>query len=507
MDISGPHSVAATLALRVAPQALLESWKIGQQLQALVISTRDSGQTTLTIGGVPFSAQSPLPLQPGQQLQLEVTQLARLAELALLNARGQQQPVRISLPALGHLLPQWRPGVILDALAIGRGAQNALLLDIAGQRLLAQSTGALTPGQVLKLEIIDPGKIAALRILNPTSTTDTERVSQAWRAALPQQGSLAPLLANLAALVQPVMTRGTAAANPLQQSLPQPIVDIIRGIVTRLPSDQSISSAEGLRQAVAQSGLFTEARLAQLVAQQTPQQAQPGQPLPALPTLPLDFKGGLLGLLVTLLSLTGRTPLPAPASGAVPAPPFPAALPGAAAAAHGHNQNQPARQERPGALLQVLQDFIRQVESGLSRLQVTQLSSTAVEDDSKRQWIIDLPVRHDARIDLFQCRIEQDARGQGRKREPVWNVNLSFDLPGLGPIQTRITLLQGVISTTFWAEQAGTVSVIKDHLQMLQQRLREAGLNIGSLQALQGKNPEPEPAPAAIPQVLLDVKA
>jgi hypothetical protein len=345
-------------------------------------------------------------------------------------------------------------------------------------------------GQTLKLEILNPGTLASLRILN--TGPSPRGVEQALRGLLPRQAPLTPLLANLAAIVHSARP-GSAPATP---PLPAPLLAAVNRLVEALPPAAKVTSADGLKQAVAQSGLFLEARLAQAITQP----ATTGQ---STANLPLDFKGNLLSLLVSLLTLSRLTPGstgPAPEQPTQTAPP---PLP------HLAQQAQPRAQPMLNpqmTLQQAMLELLRTVEGGLARLQLAQLGSSGVEEEGRRHWVVELPVRQDDRLDLFQLHIERDSRQGDTQKPPLWSVNLAFDLSSLGPIQARITLAGKAISTTFWAEQADTAELINTHLASLHQRMREVGLNVGNLSAHQGQAPAPSTDEARL-RGLVDVQA
>jgi hypothetical protein len=294
-------------------------------------------------------------------------------------------------------------------------------------------------------------------------------------------GNLALIAKSNSANILPTTT--SSLTQTIAPPLPQPLVELVRTVVDRLPRRENITTGDSLKQAVAHSGLFMEAKLAQALQ----------QPVTATTTPPIDFKGGLLSLLLTLLNFTkgaAQTPPPqahVPAQQTQPTPP--------------HAQVTLNQQMN---LQQALGELLRNVESGLARLQLSQLVSSAPEDDGKRSWVMELPLRNGEQIDLIQLRIEKDQGREKSKKAAMWTVTLALSLNGLGPVQARVTLVDKTVSTHFWAEHAQTTEFIHQHLSILQTRYREVGLNVGALNAHHGKAPEPVSPDANLPHILLD---
>lgn len=509
MDISALQNTLKLDLLARSPQAVVDAWKVGQLVTATAVTTPSKGQVAITIGGALISAQlpaqTPFGLTPGQPLQLEVSRLAELTVLRLITQTANAgrpeaaAPITLSLLPQPGLIRQLTPGQQLMArLQIPLEQQpTRAILEWAGNRVAVQLSQALptTLTQPLRLEVLQPGAIAALKILTP-ATTASDSIPQALRAILPRQAPLPPLLANLALIAgdgrYSVLPNGPRSA----PALPPAVVELSRAIVERLPQPTTLGTADGVRQAVAQSGLFLEARLAQALQPSTQQQNL--APLAAA-AIPIDFKGGLLGLLVTLLGLIKSGPA-TPASATPPTPTHHALPPTSAAA--GQATLNPSM-----GLQQALAELLRSVESGVARLQLNQLVSSAPEEEGKRSWVMELPVRGEGHIDLIRLCIDKQPPQQGKKDTDFWTITLSLSPTGLGPVQVRVSLVKGAIHTRFWSENPHTTTFIRDHLPLLKQRYREVGLSIGQLQAHKGKAPGPASADDYLHHSLLDEQA
>jgi len=497
MNITGIQNPINTDLLVRAPQAIVDAWKVGQLVNASAVSDQKNGQATVNINGALLLAQTRFPLRPGQPLQLEVSSLATPAVLKVIANTGIP-PVTISLQSQAGLLGQLRAGQQLDAVLTRPvdAGQTRALLELAGNRINVQLSQALPGGmsQQLKLEVVTPGTIAALKILTTpvARPVDSTSISQALRTTLPRQAPLPPLLGNLALIAKDhAANTSPGIISPTTQTtlqritlLPRPLVEQIRAVVERLPDGSSISTGDGLKQAVARSGLFMEARLAQIL-----QQPATGTTMP-----PIDFKGGLLSLLLILLDFRKSMP-PTPAN----TTPVPNATP------HAQTGTQATLNQQMN-LQQLLTELLRNVGSGLARLQLSQLVSSAPEEDGKRAWVMELPVRNGEHIDVVQLRIEKEKNQRSSKKPAVWTVTLALELHGLGPVQARITLAGKTVSTHFWAEHVSTTKLIGQHLALLQKRYQEVGLTTGALKAHHGTAPEPVSPDANLPHILLDEK-
>lgn len=488
MQINDPQPPLPAVLLSLASRGLSESWKLGQVLQATTVGATQNNQATININGALLLAQTTQTLQPGQMLQLEVTRLAELALLKILDSgpKPQKSPLTLTLPVPATPAARWQAGQIIQALVTEMPRQRETVLTIAGQQVAIKTQLPVQAGQTLKLEVVHPGAPAALRVMN--TVAPVENIGQAMRLTLPQQIPLPNVLANIAAAAE--------ASPKLAPELPQAIVDLARQIMNRLPTPSTAATAEGLRQAVEQSGVFFENKLAHSI--------QSGAPLPPLNT---DLKGGLLSLLSTLFTLLRGQSLPSPATttpAATPQPTIPPPLP--------NMPPQPQARAHPTLTPQLtgqqaMLELLRHVEGGVARVQLSQLASSQPEEDGRRAWLIELPLRNGDYVDVLQLRIERDKDSGDKQRPAPWTVNLAFDLENLGPVHARVTLAAGAVSAVFWTQNEATTALFKQHLHDLHTRLRDAGLTVGNLAAHRGSPPQAEPSARNLPYVLLDVEA
>lgn len=152
-------------------------------------------------------------------------------------------------------------------------------------------------------------------------------------------------------------------------------------------------------------------------------------------------------------------------------------------------------------LAQLLQrgGLLQQVESALSRVKLNQLASLPQERQQPPEWLVELPVRRgEDAIDVWGLRLRREggrSDSETARNGAGWTVMLAFDLPGLGPVQARVSLSgERQISTRFLSEQGEPLRRLSEHLPRLRARLEQSGLVVQDLDVKRGRLREP-PAP------------
>lgn len=405
-------------------------------------------------------------------------------------------------------LATWRVGQVLAATVVSNPQAGQSELRI-GNLLVKAQTGALnlTAGQTLRLEVASLKELPVLKLL---SLLQQNPVAQALRNVLPRQQPLSPLFAALARLANTA-----ASGTPLDPAISR----LARELFARLPDATSVSRPASLQQALRDSGTFLESKLAQSV---TPQQS-----VPKGETLARDFKANLLRLVQVLREnvansapTTGRNTPAAPATAQTTAAALSSQLASTLAATTSarlppgtfSDPSAPLQRGLPplppplAALAQLAksgtpltpQELLRHVEGALARVQLNQLSSLPLDRQLAPEWLIELPVRRDSETDIWCLRISRDQE-QDKKSAPNaapgWTVMLAFDLPGLGPMQTRVSLSGDRVTAQFFCQTQGVLPVISEHLPLLQARLQQAGLQVNDLSCHHGQIPAPARPP------------
>lgn len=411
-------------------------------------------------------------------------------------------PLTLALNNTAAANPQWQAGQVLDARVLQAQADGSLLLQLEGQNkpLQARSPLPLTAGQQVKLLVAVEADRIVLRLLDmPAEET---ALQQAWRSALPRQQPLLTVLQHIARLAQlppttaatgsgtpmtvpaaatttaanlpmpevplpetglraqpttsptPATTTATAATATAAAPSPEQIKTLATELLNRLADPQRLTTADGLRQAISQSGLFLEARLARgdsTVLQQ-------------------DFRAGLLRLLDAVQEQLAAPATAAPRSGTLPPPAL-----------------------NPGLLLELSQH----IEGALARVKVQQLQTLSAQAGPDPAWLLELPLRHGTEQEVMRLRIQREGGGSNGNGAPGWSVRLHFDNAQHGGVDSVVTLLGGKVGVSFWAEQPATAVRFQQRLEELRGQLQHAGLEVEHLRSVIGRatlNDEPVPS-------------
>ena len=390
--------------------------------------------------------------------------------------------------------PPWQSGQILQALVL-KTTPEQMLLNIQGiQASVIRPPGLnLQAGERLQLEVLKNTSPPQLKLLERQPAANSV-INRALRTSLPQQQTLPSLLANIEYL-----SRHPAATNLLDRT----VSNAARQLYYQLPTRQSLCSPAALKQALEFSGPFLEHQL--LASQQTP-------------TLNLqqDLRLNLLRLATQLQHYISRNTSQPQASTA--------ADPGqlrSGSAAISINAGNPASQPAVAAsltqtnALKTAEQLLQQTEGVLARLHIHQLHHLKSEQAGHPTWSMELPVRSEQGINLFDIRIHQespfpnpwineDGQQKQSSAEPRWSVRLAFDLEGLGPVQAVIALHQKQVSVHFHAQKNQTSVLFNKHMDMLSSRLRQAGLDVATIDCRQG---QAEPAEEISGSPILDEQA
>jgi tellurite resistance protein len=232
MSISVNPILPVIVAQGASPDLVLQP---GTAIDALVLKVLSDNLVRIAISGVSLDVLSEIPLQAGQALQLAVSQT--------------------------------QDGIRLTVAGPGSGAAAGASPDTVTLAPNAIADAAASPG---------PGAAQPKNIMTPLERL---AVSAAVQTAAAQQGSQAPLFANL---------RLAAASGGLPPALRQAAMQVL---AQRPGLDQDLTGSD-IKNAFQKSGLFLEASLA-------PGSASPAAAIP-------DLKAALIVLRQTLLSSLGR---------------------------------------------------------------------------------------------------------------------------------------------------------------------------------------------------------
>jgi hypothetical protein len=373
----------------------------------------------------------------------------------------------VSLPAgsagaSARLLSEWRVGAILQAIAVRDAKSGELALDIGGQRhparLASGEAGGPRSGERLQLRVLRNSPVLALETLSAQSTTqsDTDVVAEALRRYVPRQESPALMLANLAWIAQ-----GKSGA----EMLPRAVVQAAAHLWHALPQVDALGDPAALKTALARSGVFLEANLAQ-------------DPASATAPIASDLKTLMLALSRSLQT-HGAKPAASHTDPAVHSP---------VPTAQGPLTALPAAPATLAVLddpLQQLNELSRQTDGALARLTTVQLSNSA-PDPIVQSMLIDLPVRHEDRAAVLRFRIERDGSRRRSGESDAWTVEAAVDLGTIGALHARVTLIDKRIGVQLRAESPVVVEALSRHALELEALLSEAGLEVDRVVCLHG---------------------
>ncbi|MBD9565896.1 flagellar hook-length control protein FliK [Pseudomonas sp. PDM09] len=492
---SRPLVVSGDLLKLLTPMEGLIS--VGQTAKAEVLSLKQTDQTfqlllkvTLDSGRqTTVQATSTQPLPQGTSLAITQPSAGNLAVTV-------QQAIASSVATLTRIDTTQLPvGTLLQ----GKVLTSQVMPQVPGQPTVFHSMVSLLntalSGSTLSIDSPSPLRIGTLlsalvqdtqtlKFVPLSSRQEQLAVTQQLVSQQSRQGSLDGLLKFLQNLPPSDQTSSDLRA-------------AVDKLLAGLPDVQQLSTPKGLAQALANSGLFLEAKL--LTGQN--------------PTLTPDMKGDLLKLIA---QLTPGLPANTNLNAIIAANTLAQALPSFVRSALGmlgqvSAKPLPTSFPLPERLLQSqdgegdLEHLLRLAAAAVSRLQSHQLSSleqTGLTDDGRllSTWQLEIPMRNLQDIVPLQVKFQREEapekeqlherRDEHEPKQQLWRVDLAFDMEPLGPLQIQAQLIKGSLSSQLWAERPYTASLIESNLAGLRERLLASGLNVGDLDCHLGTPPQ-----------------
>jgi len=451
--------------------------------QLLLKITLDSGRQTTV------QATSTQPLPQGTSLAITQPSASNLAITV-------QQAIATSVATLTRIdTAQLPAGTLLQ----GKVLTSQVLPQVPGQPMVFRSMVSLLntvlSGSTLSIDSPTPLRIGTLlsalvqdtqtlKFVPLSSRQEQLAVTQQLVNQQSRQGSMGGLLNVLQNLPQTDQTSRDLRV-------------VVDKLLAGLPDVQQLSTSKGLAQALANCGLFLEAKLLN------------GQN----PTLTPDMKGDLLKLIA---QLTQGLPANTNLNAIIAANTLVQSMPSFVRSALGmlgqvSAKPLPSSFPLPERLLQShdgegdLEHLLRLAAAAVSRLQSHQLSSleqTGVTDDGRllSTWQLEIPMRNLQDIVPLQLKFQREEapekeqpherRDEHEPKQQLWRVDLAFDMEPLGPLQIQAQLIKGSLSSQLWAERPYTASLIENNLAALRERLLASGLNVGDLDCHLGKPPQ-----------------
>lgn len=379
--------------------------------------------------------------------------------------------MRVDLPSIRSLgfagqspslLSDWRVGAILQATAIRDARTGELWLKIADLKYptrIASGDGAgPVDGEQLTLRVLRNSPVLALETLSSERNVSGDLASDALRKYLPRQASPAPLMSNLAWIAN---GKGSA------ESLPPQVTQAAARLWQALPDAATLTDPKGLQNAIARSGTFLEAMLAN--ADRRMLAAAVGSDVKALMlnlTRVLRDHGARPSSATT--DSTMHSPVPLTRGPLTSLPTAPATLAVLDAAAEQMNE------------------LARQTDGAVARMTALQVSNVPQEVPAQ-PLLLELPVRHGDRASVIRLRIEQDrSRSHASSGADSWTLEAALDLGTVGALHARVTLTGHRIGVQLRAESPSVVNTLLARSSELESILREAGLEIDRVVCLHG---------------------
>lgn len=474
------------------PSALVSSLLIGQKLDAIVMTSAQATQiVTIKVADTLIDIRSPIPLQAGQLIQLEVVEEGGKATLKLIeNAQALHKISENSLLKIGQQLS-------VDVIKVL--ANNRLLVET---KLSNASTSQKQTFDIDVSQIKSQAKVADKLTMNivmlkplmvqivPEKQSRELIVADRIKQLLPQVSTPANLN-NLVTALKSVELPG---------AIKQEVQNVLQNIVNK----SDITKANTLQQALKNSGSFTEKQLltqpesiskdfkANLLklTQSVESELTPNSELKTSERkslLPVAMKLTSLSQAMTLAKLLGRqVPLESVANILTPQ-----------ASVNAKNillSPQLLTQLQAGAPSSLLPEFVRnmpieqltlllkEAEGVHSKLQLNQLAMLRESEPSiSASWILDLPLKDKSSVDMLQLQIEQHKKKKGSDDDAIWSVKLRLDTQNLGAVQATVTMNSDDVKIVLRAEEESSASLLEENVDLLQKALSKLAISVSHI--------------------------
>jgi hypothetical protein len=377
------------------------------------------------------------------------------------------------------------------------GSKPAALITIEKSQL-TNAPSDLKAGQNLNLEIIKTGTTPEFKIMPAAGQIPEAKIAEFTKQFLPRHEA-SPIFLNQLLKDLPKLTEN--------QNVPQALKAIAIKIIQNLPPKEQLITSQGLKQAIANSGLFLEAKI--------PAQAELIKGLPQLiknQSLPQSLQRIAAEILQNLtqkeplLNSPSNNPKPVHETDLLPATlnptdeagnlPKTGALKETSLVAEDFKANllkfiQALKQEianqgeQPStqADLDLLKNLQHKTENTVAKLALDQLMSLPKEDSPKQLWIIDIPFIDRQQAQSVRIEVQHDKESRQQTGNSDWSVNITITPPGLDTIHCIASYRNDVINTFFKSRNTQTTELIKHHLDYLKNQLEESGLKTGHMDA------------------------
>ncbi len=427
---------------------------------------------------------------------MQITQSTSLDTLQLLSSREALQAFKV-----GQIIKV----SVIQGTPPEQGGGRALL-EIAGRQHEVRSLVPLSSGQKLLAKLQQVGDRVLLQPVKGETVTGKNlgpADSGQMQTATESVRLIAPALRNLLPRAQPVQQLVELARalrqHPQFHQLPEDLRNTLIQLVEAQPGTPR-PDARTLRQAIENSGLFLENRLA-TNTETAPQSLQQ------------DLKG-LLFRLLQLLDHQGIRPSPT-------APDLKDSLFNSPQKALVHTAalaNTPLAypiRVKKAALDQPLETLLKQLfqlaDGALAKTTVQQLQHLSRASAGLQSGGLQLDIPWISPWGTLPIHLEVEPEHEppqtsAENTATSWQIRLALTLPHLGAIQAALLLQGQQLSTQCWCEHATSQALLKRYENRFQQRINQLGLQMEAL-VFRGTPILDDPPPLPSRSQLLDVQA
>jgi uncharacterized protein (UPF0147 family) len=530
--------------------------KVGQQLDVKVIGAEIEmvkNAITLSLGdkNITVISNQSVTLESGQNLKIQVMQITPVIAFKVLNTLPElKAPVadlRLTLLSTakdgGSVANGREPmrSIAKDGGSNAKGVPSSLshssldakIISIVGNKIQMQISNAsseignkqvsvinidrsqltnppsdIKVGQNLNLQIIKTGTKPEFRIIPEVSLPEA-KLTEYIKQFLPRHEA-SPIFLNQLIKDLPQLMK-----NP---SVPEVLKDMAEKIIQNLPPKEQLISSSGLKQAIANSGLFLEAKLSaqfdlistlpQMIKNESVPQSL--QRVAAEILQNLTQKPALLNSPLADVKLMPDAVLESqqlnntPKTNNLGAADFKANILNFIQTLKQELNTQEAQQYNQ-VDLDMLKNLQNKTENTVAKIVLDQLMSLPKEDNSRDLWIIDIPFMDRQQAESVRIEVQRDKENK-QEYSSDWSVNITITPPELGTIHCLVSYRNNLISSFFKSQNGQTTQLIKHNLDYLKNQLEASGLTIGHLDAHAETQKKLEPYQLA-GQKLFDDKA
>jgi len=406
------------------------------------------------------------------------------------------------------LLDTGKPTLSLDKLQTGQSTyakivdqlpnKTDIILRIGKQTIQAKTEIPVTVGEIVKVTVEKTASELILKIKPPAQQTNV--IDSSLRQLIPKQTSVDAFQQTL----KQVFTNINQLTFTSQQTQPQDLASqsaklkrLAINILHTLPDRQKLTSSEGFKSALQNSGVFLEPKLRQALLANISTLEAHNHGIKKLPLggqnhlltnsqspiafTQVDLKSNLIKLIQLLKSWPKMPPSTSQQASANPLL-IPSKSPVTVAQA-----------TNPALVLEnQIKELMSKTEGAVAKITLNQLASSNTEQTGNRQaWQIEIPFLSNQSSESVFLQIEREdaSNTQHKEAEQKWTISLEMNPPKLGLIKNKLSLNKQHVNADFWAENPETRGLIQQHLDLFKKQLIRANLQPEHIQANNGTGP------------------